>query len=59
MPEVVCVGLCFRVEYGGAQEEGSVKCGVSGWEVTRTCRSSGGYGSGGGVIIGGCGGFAS
>ena len=37
MPEVVCVGLCFRVEYGGAQEEGCAKCGVGGWEVIRTC----------------------
>ena len=59
MPEVVCVGLCFRVEYGGAEEERSVKCGVGGWEVIRTCRSGGGCGSGGVVIVGGCGGFGS
>ena len=51
MPEVVCAGVCFRVEYGGAQEERSFKCGVGGWEDMRTCRS------GGGVVIGGCGGL--
>ena len=54
MPEVVCAGVCFRVENGGTQEEGSVKCGVGCWEVMRVCRSGGGgdevmWGGGGGV----------
>jgi hypothetical protein len=52
IPEVVCAGVCLREKNGGTEEEGGGRCvgGDVGWEVMRAC------GSGGGIIIRGCGG---